>query len=1750
MGNDKVKPSQFSSPEEYLRNLNAQLDSKKASELGTKYQTGEIIGSGVTPTSSETPMVLTPKEKAKIIDEGMTISDYKNKYFDKGYTFEHFKYDQETTILTPSEEYLRAISSGVVGVLKVINQGLDIGAKYIGLEEDPTKATGLDKEDPAYGYKLFDKYLQEFAWKNGVKVGAPIPKNIEDAAAKTFNRAMTGYLTAGADDLQKKIQEGTFLGMDPNMQVNPYNPEGKLSNPLWWRQGISSVLSSATEFGITAYLTGGLGVATEKLALNVAETLGAMKTVDSAIKASKLAEGLNTGVRALASNLTEGFDQGLANRRDRYNELIAKGVNPGLAEEQAKSEMDQFIGENLVWTATDFATLASIGNAGKRAMEGGLKKSWLDTGKELAKEAPKEAFEEYGQDWRSYDIAKAGNLKLGIKNDAWGILDYTLTQGIESAFWGAVGGPLQHLAGKGTTTLWNRTVGKKIASKNQVEPFTKEAPSEPEVPKHEMENQDPGTYSEFLSNKYGHTRISKEEVLKHETENTEIKKGDRKEYEARKKAFETEYNANKDSVDSWDLYEAEKQNYDREKAEHAKKLWEHANAKKLSKIGTKEQTALDLQEAIDQDKTLEEDFVNASRANDAMLMEDIENRRFENLFFRYASRGAIRGGKAGLYETLSEMSTDQNATQEQRTVANKFLEKLPDLEKTFIDMYANPKTAPFIQHAFKVKARIDSLGNTLTQANTKVTEAINDLITDVKNTTDENVNPLVVESMILRKEAAALKVMEENLKKNKTITDEVAKAISERKAALVAKSEKLEEELKQTPVEELASKTIINNSEKMNSLQQAISKRSDIAISYEALKLQKIAIDSGKLYDDVKNGTYTFISKAIESAETDEDIDVVNDAILTSPLSKKDKLTLSKALIEKMNSNEFLKKKTIEEYKQAEEINKSFKNKLETLNSQKDKLEKSLRNSNRLLALSKALDKVQKYKNEIEQFDKKLKNIQDELGYVNNVLFETKRRIAELKATNEIKDYELLLRQYLDDINNTTSTQKEFVAQELGTSPEATEAFENLMESAEHQKNIEPTTIPEVIHSIGIKDGELSTDFAIVDEDQLHRESKLTTITYISPTDSNKDYTSINTNIADWLENENYSKEGMSVQISCTQEDLEYYEKAAKTNKYLQKYVTTLRNYLSGKKLNSVEIAMLPIRMTVLNSTGQPILYKDNKVFGYLHDSGYYKNIEEQSDKMTEMRNHIVYNLNNNIPLKGKIDYSGKGNYKFDEQIEAKYPLSIIGYTPTLMVASHEGILYTRKKGKGQSTTYTEATGNIYVVDKKYAGIMYMNLYAANGQGVPVRLNSRKLNTNEVEALSIATVDLLTSTVKNKITMNSTISDNIKALGFENLTYKNLFDLAIFEGKDSNYFYLNFKEKKLKLGPDIYSFYDLAKTPDKGKKIISDYLSTLWRSVRSDILNQPMSEFKGDTFKWNNIEVTPEMNYTELITKDNVLTTNIVAYSKGKQIKEPTTERPTIFVRPVITLDDYSNWGGKAVSKDNSVANNNVKVEKDLKAQAATTEIVDGKEVKVVGKNALIEAIAKNKQAKEVDVNEETQIVKRERRLMVEKLQGRELSKEAEVEFSNIKNKKLLNLYELLDRIKNDKPLNELEGLLDKELMEDIMTKVSLVEGYDSIMQDTELKDINDLELIKEEKTLESVDIETVVEKEVASNISFEKVPETSDYSAESLLALFGEEKTETSKPESKKSSTFTPVSLSEIASKENEELSKGCKNE
>ena len=94
---------------------------------------------------------------------------------------------------------------------------------------------------------------------------------------------------------------------------------------------------------------------------------------------------------------------------------------------------------------------------------------------------------------------------------------------------------------------------------------------------------------------------------------------------------------------------------------------------------------------------------------------------------------------------------------------------------------------------------------------------------------------------------------------------------------------------------------------------------------------------------------------------------------------------------------------------------------------------------------------------------------------------------------------------------------------------------------------------------------------------------------------------------------------------------------------------------------------------------------------------------------------------------------------------------------------------------------------------------MYMSLYAANGDKVPVRLNSRKLNTNEIEALSIATIDLLSSTIRNKITFNSSISEEIKQLGFDGLTYRELFNLAIFEGKDSNYFYIDVKEKKLKL---------------------------------------------------------------------------------------------------------------------------------------------------------------------------------------------------------------------------------------------------------------------------------------------------------------------------------------------------------------
>lgn len=41
------------------------------------------------------------------------------------------------------------------------------------------------------------------------------------------------------------------------------------------------------------------------------------------------------------------FSQGLSNKRDRYEELIAKGIDPGTAEAQANSEMNQYLAENL-----------------------------------------------------------------------------------------------------------------------------------------------------------------------------------------------------------------------------------------------------------------------------------------------------------------------------------------------------------------------------------------------------------------------------------------------------------------------------------------------------------------------------------------------------------------------------------------------------------------------------------------------------------------------------------------------------------------------------------------------------------------------------------------------------------------------------------------------------------------------------------------------------------------------------------------------------------------------------------------------------------------------------------------------------------------------------------------------------------------------------------------------------------------------------------------------------------------------------------------------------------------------------------------------------------------------------------------------------------------------------------------------------------------------------------------------------------
>ena len=195
------------------------------------------------------------------------------------------------------------------------------------------------------------------------------------------------------------------------------------------------------------------------------------------------------------------------------------------------------------------------------------------------------------------------------------------------------------------------------------------------------------------------------------------------------------------------------------------------------------------------------------------------------------------------------------------------------------------------------------------------------------------------------------------------------------------------------------------------------------------------------------------------------------------------------------------------------------------------------------------------------------------------------------------------------------------------------------------------------------------------------------------------------------------------------------------------------------------------------------------------------------------------------------------------------------------------------------------------------AGFIFMKTRSLDNKPFPLKLNSRKLNNEEVTAI----MDVLMSYVAGK-TPNQTFSGKSDISGIKN---KGILDLLIYSGKDTidkEYpFWIDLKSKgsTITFGKDKKTIPLKALANEANQKELVGYLKTMWRATNAKHLNQKMNKFEGvdGKFTWFGVEIDPsKQNYNDFQFAQEALSTN-ATFPSGR-----------LFIQPTVTFKDSKRW--------------------------------------------------------------------------------------------------------------------------------------------------------------------------------------------------------------------------------------------------
>jgi hypothetical protein len=1319
--------------------------------------------------------------------------------------------------------------------------------------------------------QLYDR--QSWGEALGTAVGGGIVKG-----ALTLGETV-GYLGAVWDydnlvGATSDLDEGVTNALSDTMtewkkefdEANPIYSQGT-GDAGWWMQGIQSTIDSAVGFGVPGgAIAKGIGLAVKALANPI---------VRETVK--------NVGT-SLLLNRVESQMMGKELYNNTMQKALAEGLDYSEASRIAQEKQQEFMVRNYSNTLFNAVGLSkALRNSYmlKGGAEKALKYGWV---KEQTLNAFSESLEEGASGFLQTESERDADLELGMrKSDGSSMLgrvgDYVSSaQGITEMTFGAMGGPFQHGLTRAIGGM-NEAYNKKVGNTS----FTEEAPTQSSAtvakPKSTVTN--PGDLKEYLQKKHPGLEDAKLEQVISGQLNDEALEKSKAEWEKKNTQWEDHKTKNKDYYEEQEKLAKEKEEYslwEKRKTDFEKK---QRSKEQMDKTGTIAQTTEEISTFLKNDVKLEQEYQQALKEGDDIKAKDIENQRFETMFLRHAQKESVfrDGAKpdGSLQSALEEhiaKGKEANATVEDKAAAVKaqtFLDKLP----AYRDMYKKiRKNNPGLEdYAFRLLARKESVDSVIEQLNAEVEKAKVDIAKSVANTMGVTVSPLETKIIELNQELVALKEMKEDALRKGNME---ALSLFDKRVEKVEALKKQTEELREQDSNKLSAADIQEVNKRVAEQKDYLDKvkaRTDALVAYDAISSAYSRVVDGSLAKTVEKERVEHIKESIEQMSTGSEVLKVQRLLDNLKVNTSSKVKLEKQFKAKKETLTKAKEVAEKAYEQKQQQVEAFKKKKQSL----------------------ADDKKLRVKR-IKTLEKALKNYQDKPGYEEAVSYalmelqELQEQAPDYKAEQLLIEAGILeLEAELENLNSKYTfdfkAALEKAAKKEHLSPSEADGVANAtgntagntmaagVRSQTDSQNNQKAERGTVIHGTakgGLTESEVPT-------------APTRSVAYVSHS-GDKGNKTLNEDevIGDWLETtKDLNKEGTVLEMQPITSSKPYHtdEEVAAITLFKKVSKRKVKNPLTEEEVKVLR--HLPMTF-VFKKDGEVIMHNGHPVVGNVPRGKTHSDLVERGMMVQKHLNEGVYTTT--------VTKVHQGIFKVEEdetsQAFSGHIKDVFGDV-TLAISDGQN-LYTNFSSNGHTKAEINAS-------KSTPGFTYAIVRTANGTLYPMRLNLRKLDMIESKALATAVAHIASGTAPN-----AEIKD---VPGFAGLSYLQLINLLVYEGSNtvtsSSHFHIDLVNKVLKINDNEIPFTDVK----KNLSAIEDYVSNMYRTVRSDGLNTTFEKMNlgiSDSFTWKGKEVKYNANYNEFLygdvvqnehgVKTGVLSTNAIKQPNGAVFIQPYVE--------------------------------------------------------------------------------------------------------------------------------------------------------------------------------------------------------------------------------------------------------------------